>query len=144
MNKFTIVSDEVTSAIAKKNPIVALESTIISHGMPFPQNEQTALEVEDIVRSNGATPATVAVIKGKLKVGLNRSEIKDLSTKPDIIKMSKSNLYTGILRNQTGSSLRNPRLSSRSSFPSARAPFLSTRPMGPSFHALFPALLCVP
>ena len=103
MNNFTIISDEVKSAIAKKEPIVALESTIISHGMPFPQNEQTALEVEDIVRSNGATPATVAVIKGKLKVGLNRSEIKDLSTKPGIIKMSKSNLYTGILRKKSGS-----------------------------------------
>ena len=103
MNNFTIISDEVKSAITKKDPIVALESTIISHGMPFPQNEETALEVEDIVRSNGVTPATVAVIKGKLKVGLSRSEIKDLSTKPDIIKMSKSNLYTGIIRNQTGS-----------------------------------------
>ena len=103
MNNFIIISDEVKSAIAKKDPIVALESTIISHGMPFPQNEKTALEVEDIVRSNGATPATVAVINGRLKVGLNRSEIKDLSTKPGIIKMSKSNLYTGILRNQTGS-----------------------------------------
>ena len=103
MNNYTVISDEVKSAIAKKDPIVALESTIISHGMPFPQNEKTALEVEDIVRSNGATPATVAVINGRLKVGLNRSEIKDLSTKPDIIKMSKSNLYTGILRNQTGS-----------------------------------------
>ena len=63
MNSFIVISDEVKLAIAKKNPIVALESTIISHGMPFPQNEQTALEVEDIVRSNGATPATVAVIK---------------------------------------------------------------------------------
>ena len=103
MNNFIIISDEVKSAIAKKDPIVALESTIISHGMPFPQNKETALEVEDIVRSNGATPATVAVINGRLKVGLNRSEIKDLSTKPGIIKMSKSNLYTGILRNQTGS-----------------------------------------
>ena len=103
MNNFIIISDEVKSAIAKKDPIVALESTIISHGMPFPQNEKTALEVEDIVRSNGATPATVAVINGRLKVGLNRSEIKDLSTKPGIIKMSKSNLYAGILRNQTGS-----------------------------------------
>ncbi len=103
MNSFTIISDEVKSAIAKKDPIVALESTIISHGMPFPHNEQTALEVEEIVRSNGVTPATVAVIKGKLKVGLNGSEIKDLSTNPGIIKMSKSNLYAGILRNQTGS-----------------------------------------
>ena len=70
LNKFLDVKPEVAEAIAAGKPVVALESTIISHGMPYPQNVQTALEVERIIRENGAVPATIAIIGGRLKAGL--------------------------------------------------------------------------
>ena len=66
LNKFLDVKPEVAEAIAAGKPVVALESTIISHGMPYPQNVQTALEVERIIRENGAVPATIAIIGGRL------------------------------------------------------------------------------
>lgn len=70
------ISAEVQEALKNKKPIVALESTIISHGMPFPQNAQTAIEVEDTIRKNGAVPATIAIIGGVMKVGLSKEEIE--------------------------------------------------------------------
>ncbi len=76
MNRFLDVSDEVKRALEEGRPVVALESTIISHGMPYPQNVETALNVEDIVRKHGAVPATVAIIGGRLKAGLSREEIE--------------------------------------------------------------------
>ena len=69
MVKFLKVSNEVLDAIAHDKPVVALESTIISHGMPYPQNVETAQKVEQIVRDNGAVPATIAIIGGVLTVG---------------------------------------------------------------------------
>jgi len=78
MNKYLDISDEVKSAIENKRPVVALESTIISHGMPYPQNVETALNVEKIIRDNGAIPATIAIIKGRLKAGLSADEIEYL------------------------------------------------------------------
>ena len=66
LNKFLDIKPEVAEALAAGKPVVALESTIISHGMPYPQNVQTALEVERIVREHGAVPATIAVIGGRL------------------------------------------------------------------------------
>ena len=69
------VSPEVSKALAEKRPVVALESTIISHGMPYPKNVETALAVEKVVRDNGAVPATISIIKGKLKVGMSQDEI---------------------------------------------------------------------
>eukprot|EP00002_Diphylleia_rotans_P028949 TRINITY_DN5856_c0_g1_i3.p1 TRINITY_DN5856_c0_g1~~TRINITY_DN5856_c0_g1_i3.p1 ORF type:complete len:610 (+),score=115.88 TRINITY_DN5856_c0_g1_i3:77-1906(+) len=74
-----VYSDEVADAIAKKKPIVALESTIISHGMPYPENLYTAREVESIVRENGATPATIAIIDGLVHVGLNDSQLEQFA-----------------------------------------------------------------
>ena len=65
MNKYLDVSPEVAEALASGKPVVALESTIISHGMPYPQNVETALAVENIIRENGAVPATIAVIGGR-------------------------------------------------------------------------------
>ncbi len=103
MEKISKINSEVRTAIKQNTPIVALESTIISHGMPFPQNEKTAFEVQEIIRDNGATPATVAVIKGKLTVGLTNSEIKELARNPDVKKISKSNLHACMSRGQTGS-----------------------------------------
>ena len=76
LNKFLDVKPEVAEAIAAGKPVVALESTIISHGMPYPQNVQTALEVERIIRENGAVPATIAIIGGRLKAGLTAEEIE--------------------------------------------------------------------
>jgi len=82
------VSSEVTEAILDKRPVVALESTIIAHGMPYPLNIHTALEVEDIVRKAGATPATIAILDGKMKVGLSKDEIEFLGKGENILKAS--------------------------------------------------------
>ena len=78
MNKFLDISPEVQAALAEGKPVVALESTIISHGMPYPRNVETALMVEDTVRKNGAVPATIAIIGGRLKAGLSKAEIEYL------------------------------------------------------------------
>ncbi len=76
MKQFIEYSQEVSEAIRLGKPIVALESTIISHGMPYPQNVKTALECEKIIRDGGSVPATIAIINGKLKVGLSRDELE--------------------------------------------------------------------
>jgi len=87
------LSIEVKNALANDQPVVALESTIISHGMPYPQNKETALQVEQIVRNNGAIPATIAILNGKLKVGLNHEEIDYLAKSgAKIIKTSRRDL----------------------------------------------------
>ena len=78
MNKYLDIAPEVSEALASGKPAVALESTIISHGMPYPQNVETALQVESIIRENGAVPATIAIIGGRLKAGLSRDEIEHL------------------------------------------------------------------
>lgn len=72
-------SDEVKAALANNKPIVALESTIISHGMPYPQNYETAIQVESVVRENGATPATIAILDGQIQIGLSNSQIQSLA-----------------------------------------------------------------
>ena len=71
----------MAEAVAAGKPVVALESTIISHGMPYPQNVETALKVEQIIRDNGAVPATIAIIGGRLKAGLTPEEIEYLGKK---------------------------------------------------------------
>ncbi len=78
MNKHLQISKEVQEALACGKPVVALESTIISHGMPYPKNVETALKVEEVVRENGAIPATIAIIGGVMKVGLSKEEIEIL------------------------------------------------------------------
>ena len=80
MNRHLDIAPEVAQALADGKPVVALESTIISHGMPYPKNVETALLVEQTIRENGAVPATIAVIGGRLKAGLSREEI---DVKPD-------------------------------------------------------------
>ncbi|MBM6870202.1 pseudouridine-5'-phosphate glycosidase [Pseudoflavonifractor phocaeensis] len=77
-NKYLDVAPEVAQAVAAGRPVVALESTIISHGMPYPQNVETALRVEAIIRENGAVPATIAIINGRLKAGCTKEEIEYL------------------------------------------------------------------
>lgn len=78
LEKYLNISDEVKSALKNNLPVVALESTIISHGMPYPKNVETALNVEKIIRENGAIPATIAIINGKLTVGCSHEEIDRL------------------------------------------------------------------
>lgn len=93
MNKYLDISKEVKAALSAGKPVVALESTIISHGMPYPQNVETALAVEQIIRDNGATPATIAIIGGRLKAGLTPDEIEYFGKKgPEITKASRRDL----------------------------------------------------
>ncbi len=93
MNKFLEVSPEVKEALENNKPVVALESTIISHGMPYPQNVETALKVEEVIRANGAVPATIAILDGKLKCGLSHEEIEYLGKKgKEIVKCSRRDL----------------------------------------------------
>ncbi|WGS64931.1 pseudouridine-5'-phosphate glycosidase [Marinitoga aeolica] len=93
LNEYLVISEEVKEALESKKPVVALESTIISHGMPYPQNVETALNVEQIVRENGAVPATIAIINGKLKAGLNKEEIEYLGKKGrEVIKVSRRDI----------------------------------------------------
>ena len=92
MNEYLALSPEVAAALANNLPIVALESTIIAHGMPYPQNVQTAREVEAIIRAAGAVPATIALLGGKIRVGLNDSELELLGQSPDAMKVSRRDL----------------------------------------------------
>ena len=103
MNKYLDLSPEVASALAAGKPVVALESTIISHGMPYPQNVETALKVEQTIRENGATPATIAVIKGRLKAGLTPDEIEYLGKKGRAVaKASRRDLPVLVARGEDG------------------------------------------
>ena len=103
MNKFLDIHPEVAQALAEGKPVVALESTIISHGMPYPQNVQTALEVERIIRENGAVPATIAVIGGRLKAGLSTEEIEYFGKKGQgIAKASRRDLAVLCTRGEDG------------------------------------------
>jgi len=89
MNNFFLkISLEVQEALQNNQPVVALESTIISHGMPYPKNVETALEVEKIIRQNGAIPATIAIINGKCCVGLSANEIETFGKEKDVWKVS--------------------------------------------------------
>lgn len=92
LEKYLEVSPEVAEAIKSGKGVVALESTIISHGMPYPKNVETALEVERIVRENGAVPATIAILGGKLKVGLSKDEIEYLGKAENVIKTSRRDI----------------------------------------------------
>lgn len=93
---------EVAAALAAHKPVVALESTIISHGMPFPQNVQMAQEVEQIVRDHGATPATIAVLGGRIKVGLSPEELHLLATDKSVQKISTRDLPVTVALGQHG------------------------------------------
>ena len=84
LNPYLDVAPEVAAAVAAGKPVVALESTIISHGMPYPQNVETALKVEQIIRDNGAVPATIAILGGRLKAGLTAEEIEYLGKKGQV------------------------------------------------------------
>ena len=87
------INPEVQPALLENKPVVALESTIISHGMPYPQNVETAKKCEEIIRKNGAVPATIAIIKGQMVVGLNDEEIEYIGKKGlEVVKASRRDL----------------------------------------------------
>jgi len=90
--KFFDFKEEVKKALEEGRPVVALESTLISHGFPYPENLEVAGEMEEIVRGCEVVPATIAMIKGKIKVGLTRSELEFMATSKDILKTSRRDL----------------------------------------------------
>ena len=103
MNPYLDILPEVAEALAAGKPVVALESTIISHGMPYPQNVETALNVERIIRENGAVPATIAIIGGRLKAGLTEEEIEYFGKKGQAIaKASRRDLAVLCARGEDG------------------------------------------
>ena len=103
LNKYLDVAPEVAAALAAGKPVVALESTIISHGMPYPQNVETALKVEEIIRETGAVPATIAVIGGRLKAGCSKEDIEHLGKKGlAVTKASRRDLAVLVARGEDG------------------------------------------
>ena len=103
MNKYLDVSPEVAEALAAGKPVVALESTIISHGMPYPRNVETALLVEQTIRENGAVPATIAIIGGRLKAGLSKDEIEYLGKAgTKVAKASRRDIAALVARKADG------------------------------------------
>ena len=96
-----IFNHEVADALRNHKPIVALESTVIAHGLPYPQNLETALRLESVVRENGAVPATIAVFDGEFCVGLNRDQIERLATSDTIRKISSRDLPIAVAKNLT-------------------------------------------
>ena len=102
-NKYLDVAPEVAQAVAEGKPVVALESTIISHGMPYPQNVETALKVEQIIRENGAVPATIAIIGGRLKAGCSAEDIEYLGKKgTQVHKASRRDLAVLLSKGEDG------------------------------------------
>jgi pseudouridine-5'-phosphate glycosidase len=91
-SRYLDIKDSIRDALASGAPVAALESTIISHGMPWPENIETAREVEDIVRKGGAEPATIAILDGRIKIGLDDKEIEYLGRADDILKASRRDL----------------------------------------------------
>jgi pseudouridine-5'-phosphate glycosidase len=102
LNSFLEIHPEVQQALFEKKPVVALESTIISHGMPYPQNVETALAVEKIIRENGAVPATIAIMNGKFMVGLNNEQLEILGKEKNVWKVSIRDLPFVITRKING------------------------------------------
>ncbi|WP_036221848.1 pseudouridine-5'-phosphate glycosidase [Mesoaciditoga lauensis] len=102
MRSFLELSPEVKNAIESNAPVVALESTIISHGMPYPKNLETALSLENVVREHDAIPATIAVIDGKIKVGLSREELEFMAKAKDVLKLSRMDLPYAISQKKNG------------------------------------------
>ena len=102
LSKWMDISEEIQNSIKENGPVVALESTIISHGMPFPQNLETALEVESIIRKEGAIPATIAVVEGRIKIGLSNLELEQFAQGTKTVKVSSRDLPLAISQKQDG------------------------------------------
>jgi pseudouridine-5'-phosphate glycosidase len=93
---------EVADALTAGHPVVALESTIITHGMPWPGNRDMALEVEAAIRTEGAVPATIAVIDGRLHAGLSQAAITELAQAKDVMKLSRADFAFALAERRTG------------------------------------------
>ena len=102
LGKWMDISEEIQDSIKGNGPVVALESTIISHGMPFPQNMETALQVERIIRKEGAIPATIAVLEGRIKIGLSNLELEQFSQGTKTVKVSSRDLPFALSQKQDG------------------------------------------
>lgn len=100
--RFFDFKDEVKEALKEGKPVVALESTLISHGFPYPENLEVAEEMEEIIRGYGVVPATIAIIKGKIKVGLARGELEFMATSKDILKASRRDLAVIVAKSLNG------------------------------------------
>ena len=102
MNKYLSITPEIAEAIASGKPVVALESTILSHGMPYPENVEFAHKVEEVVRAEGAIPATTAIIGGKLKVGLTAEELEIMCKAENVGKVSRRDVAVYLATGRTG------------------------------------------
>lgn len=102
MKNYLVIHPEVSEALAANKPVVALESTIISHGMPYPKNVETALAVEEVVRQNGAVPATIAIMNGKCHVGLTKEELEYFGKEKNVWKVSLRDIPYVISQNLYG------------------------------------------
>ena len=102
LGKWMDISEEIQNSIKENGPVVALESTIISHGMPFPQNLETALEVERIIRKEGAIPATIAVVEGRIKIGLSNLELEQFAQGTKTVKVSSRDVPLVLSQKQDG------------------------------------------
>lgn len=102
INEYLDINPEVAAALERGEPVVALESTIIAHGMPYPKNVETALRVHQVIRENGAVPATVGIIGGRIKVGLTDEEIEYMGKTDDVAKISRRDLPFVLARGGDG------------------------------------------
>ncbi|HET6454488.1 MAG TPA: pseudouridine-5'-phosphate glycosidase, partial [Armatimonadota bacterium] len=102
METFLQIADEVTDALSGGTPVVALESTVIAHGLPHPSNLETALALEKIIRDAGGIPATIAVLKGKICVGLTADQIAYLATGEGILKLGARDLPAAMAQKADG------------------------------------------
>ena len=96
-------SDEVARALAAKRPVVALETTVVTHGLPQPEGVTTALSLEEVIRQGGAVPATIGLVAGTIRVGLTRTELESLAATPNVTKINLSNLAASLSSGQSGS-----------------------------------------
>ncbi len=101
-SNFIDVKPEVAKALEEGTPVVALESTIIAHGMPYPRNVETAIAVENVIRAEGVMPATIAIINGRIKIGLTKEEIEYLGTADNVLKVSRRDFPLVIAKKMNG------------------------------------------
>ena len=100
--QFMDINPEVEKALEEGTPVIALESTIIAHGMPYPKNVETALAVEDVIRKNGAVPATIGIIGGRIKIGLTKEEVEYMATAKNVLKVSRRDFPLAVAQQADG------------------------------------------
>ena len=100
--KFMDINPDVEKALEEGVPVIALESTIIAHGMPYPKNVETALAVEDVIRKNGAVPATIGIIQGRIKIGLTKEEVEYMATAKNVLKVSRRDFPLAVAQKADG------------------------------------------